>query len=189
MNPETKISKKRGPKPSGEKKVPFFARVTPEQKVKIRELLERVRRGGFDGAVASGELVKVTAGIKGGREPEVGWSKASQFVDDATFTKAKEKVFDVHQETMWKLRVSELEDKVKSLEQAGPTVHVGRDEMLTTYKTQNRALLDDIQALTDKVGALEVELEACRNLTYDEKMAYWKERALKAEAYAASKNE
>lgn len=81
-----------------------------------------------------------------------------------TLEEAAEKVLKERSELMLRLAVSEKEDQIK-------------------------ALLDYIQRLTDQVASLERDLEECRNLTYDEKMAYWKARALKAEAYAATKNE
>lgn len=144
MNSNSDIKKGRGrPKEPG--KVAICRRVTPEQKDRIDELLGVIRKGGYEAARASGELVKVTESL-GRREPEV-----------------------------------KRESPVM--------VHVGADKMLSEYKNQNRMLLDDIQRLTDQVASLERELEECRNLTYDEKMACWKERALRAEAYAATKNE
>lgn len=72
----------------------------------------------------------------------------------------------------------------------GPKMPVGpKDPVVKANASEIAALLDDVQALTDEVAGLKVELEECRLMTYDDKMGYWKARALKAEAYADSKNE
>lgn len=148
MNTETKLAKKRGPKPSGVKKEVLFMRVPEGWRDRLKKACEGVLSGGEVDVLFDGWNKKASEDMEslGGREPEV-----------------------------------KRESPVM--------VHVGADKMLSEYKNQNRMLLDDIQRLTDQVALLERELEECRNLTYDEKMACWKARALKAEAYAATKNE
>lgn len=73
---------------------------------------------------------------------------------------------------------------------AGPVtqpamVHVGSDEMLSKYKADNRALLEDVGRLTEEVVVLKDKLERCARATDDQKTVYWKRRALKAEGSAA----
>jgi hypothetical protein len=85
------------------------------------------------------------------------------------------------------------EPEVKPLSIAKSAYEGGKaaveEAIMRDESNQVKVLLEDIQRLTDQLASLEQELEECRNLNYDEKMAYWKARALKAEAYAASKNE
>lgn len=95
---ETK-TRKRGPKPSGVKKVVFYARVEPQ----VYERLEAYLAGGCP--VGDSSATHVLETFQGGRESE-----------KPTFAVAAAKVMDENRELMWKLRVSELEDKVRELE-------------------------------------------------------------------------
>jgi len=141
MNTETKLAKKRGPKPSGVDKEVLFMRVPVGMRDKLKEMCKGVLSGEEVDLLCEG-----TTAFKGVREPKKDPALAQMLdVPDSPSVKAK---------------VSEI-----------------------------AALLDDIQKLTDERDGLVLELEECRNLTYDEKMGYWKERALRAEAYAASKND
>lgn len=155
-------------RPKGPEKVVFKRRVTPEQKRRIDELLEVIRRGrSFDGAVASRELVKITESLSA-REPDKSVSEGQKLC----MTRM------VHG--------NPYDDKgVSAIPVTDEALRKQNDELAKNQLV----LLDDIQRLTDQVASLEMELEECRLLTYDEKMAYWKARALKAEAYGKSKDE
>lgn len=120
------MNAKRGPKPSGVKKIVYYRRVSPELVAKLDEAILRITESRFN---------------------VDGWLKVSYGVSAAPGVVAEVKPLEV---------VSK------------PDPQIG-------------ALLDNVESLTLQVKALEYALGEALEADLDEKAAYWRIRALKAE--------